>query len=64
MEAESGYDQSGQPVFQQTAGVSDKHDTSPDAVHDEEHICKFSGSSCFPEEFPDRSDCISLYPCR
>lgn len=28
------------------------------------HICKLSGSSCFPEEFPDRSNRIALHPCR
>ena len=64
LEAESGYDQPDQPVFQQIAGISDKYDPSSDAVHDEKHICEFSGSSCFFEEFPYWSDCITLYPGR
>ena len=51
LEAESGYDQPDQPVFQQIAGISDKYDPSSDAVHDEKHICEFSGSSCFLKNF-------------
>ena len=64
VEAESGYDQPDQPVFKLIAGISDKYDPSSDAVHDEKHICEFSGSSCFFEEFPYWSDCITLYPGR